>query len=55
MGVEVSGEREIAEGLISEMVGQEEGNRQQKGKQPNQCDTSVGMSHTGLPATGVHN
>lgn len=32
MGVEVSGEREVVEGLIGEVVGQEEGNRQQKGK-----------------------
>lgn len=32
VGIEVSGEREVVEGLIGELIGQEEGNRQQKRK-----------------------
>lgn len=53
--VEVSGKREVVEGLISEVVGQEEGKRQHEGKEPNQCDAPVGVRRTGLPTTRVHN
>jgi hypothetical protein len=55
VGVDISGEGKVLKGFIGEVIGQKQGNRQQKGNEPNECDAPVGMKYPWFPATGIHN